>query len=111
MNNFDVRAEFIHEWSLNILILLFGTTTLVQAFIVPTPLHGHHRHGGRSSVGRQAFLRARRPDQQVSSALHASRSAATLSCFAIPMDIRQNYVKRVMGVPGDRIHMVNKWCI
>jgi signal peptidase I len=29
--------NFVYEWSLNILILLFGTTTLVQAFIVPTP--------------------------------------------------------------------------
>ncbi len=32
----DSARDFIHEWSLNILILLFGTTTLVQAFIVPT---------------------------------------------------------------------------
>ena len=32
----DSTRDFIHEWSLNILILLFGTTTLVQAFIVPT---------------------------------------------------------------------------
>ena len=29
--------DFVSEWSINILILLFGTTTLVQAFIVPTP--------------------------------------------------------------------------
>ncbi len=28
--------DFIHEWSVNILILLFGITTLVQAFVVPT---------------------------------------------------------------------------
>ena len=33
----DSTRDFVHEWSLNILILLFGTTTLVQAFIVPTP--------------------------------------------------------------------------
>ena len=29
--------DFVFEWTLNILILLFGTTTLIQAFIVPTP--------------------------------------------------------------------------
>jgi signal peptidase I len=28
--------------------------------------------------------------------------------FRYPMDISQNYVKRVMGVPGDHIHIVNK---
>jgi signal peptidase I len=36
-NTRDSTRDFIREWSLNILILLFGTTTLVQAFIVPTP--------------------------------------------------------------------------
>ncbi len=33
----DSTRDFITEWTINILILLFGTTTLVQAFIVPTP--------------------------------------------------------------------------
>ena len=28
--------------------------------------------------------------------------------FKYPLDIRQNYVKRVIGVPGDRIRIVNK---
>ena len=38
MKNFaESTRDFITEWALNILILLFGTTTLVQAFIVPTP--------------------------------------------------------------------------
>ena len=32
----DSTRDFIHEWSLNILILLFGTTTLVQAYVIPT---------------------------------------------------------------------------
>ena len=33
----DSVRDFVNEWTINILILLFGTTTLVQAFIVPTP--------------------------------------------------------------------------
>jgi signal peptidase I len=28
--------------------------------------------------------------------------------FRYPLDIRQMYVKRVIGVPGDRIHIENK---
>jgi signal peptidase I len=28
--------------------------------------------------------------------------------FRYPLDLRQNYVKRVIGVPGDRIRIVNK---
>ena len=41
----DSVRTFVHEWSLNILILLFGTTTLVQAFIVPMFLSRGHRSG------------------------------------------------------------------
>ena len=33
----ESTKAFVNEWSINILVLLFGTTTLVQAFIVPTP--------------------------------------------------------------------------
>ena len=33
----ESTRDFINEWTINILILLFGMTTLVQAFIVPTP--------------------------------------------------------------------------
>jgi signal peptidase I len=28
--------------------------------------------------------------------------------FRYPLDINQNYVKRAIGVPGDRIHIINK---
>ena len=28
--------------------------------------------------------------------------------FKYPLDIRQNYVKRVIGVPGDRIRILDK---
>ena len=28
--------------------------------------------------------------------------------FRYPLDIKQNYVKRAMGLPGDRIHIENK---
>jgi signal peptidase I len=36
------------------------------------------------------------------------RADALHVVFRYPMDISQNYVKRVMGVPGDHIHLVNK---
>ena len=47
----DSTRDFINEWTINILILLFGTTTLVQAFIVPTPSMDPTRSGGRSPAG------------------------------------------------------------
>src|SRR5438093_6522922 len=32
----DVHRGFIAEWAVTIVLLLFGTTTLVQAFVIPS---------------------------------------------------------------------------
>ena len=99
--------NFIHEWSLNILILLFGTTTLVQAFIVPTPsmdttvMVGDHLLVDKLSYAPPgSFSRYILP--------YTEPKRGDVIVFRYPMDISQNYVKRVMGVPGDHIHLVNK---
>src|ERR1051325_8235479 len=103
----DSVRNFIHEWSLNILILLFGTTTLVQAFIVPTPsmdstvMVGDHLLVDKLSYAPPgSFARYVLPYTEV--------HRGDIIVFRYPMDISQNYVKRVMGVPGDHIHLVNK---
>ncbi|MGH9594571.1 MAG: signal peptidase I [Bryobacteraceae bacterium] len=99
--------DFVNEWSINILILLFGTTTLVQAFIVPTPsmdttvMVGDHllvdklSYAPPGSISRYflPYTEVRRGD---------------IIVFRYPMDIQENYVKRVIGVPGDHIRVVNK---
>jgi len=99
--------NFVHEWSLNILILLFGTTTLVQAFIVPTPsmdttvMVGDHLLVDKLSYAPPgSFARYLLP--------YTDPKRGDIIVFRYPMDISQNYVKRVMGVPGDRIKVVDK---
>jgi len=99
--------NFIHEWSLNILILLFGTTTLVQAFIVPSPsmdttvMVGDHLLVDKLSYAPPgSFTRYLLP--------YTDPKRGDIIVFRYPMDISQNYVKRVMGVPGDRIKVVDK---
>ena len=99
--------NFIHEWSLNILILLFGTTTLVQAFIVPTPsmdttvMVGDHLLVDKLSYAPPgSFTRYLLP--------YTDPKRGDIIVFRYPMDISQNYVKRVMGVPGDHIKVVDK---
>ena len=99
--------DFIIEWTINILILLFGTTTLVQAFIVPTPsmdptvLVGDHLLVDKLSYA---------PPGALSKHLlpYTDVKRGDVIVFRYPVDISQNYVKRVMGVPGDRIHLENK---
>jgi signal peptidase I len=103
----DSVRDFVSEWSLNIVILLFGTTTLVQAFIVPTPsmdttvrVGDHLLVDKLSYAPKGSFSRWFLPYTDV--------KRGDIIVFRYPMDINQNYVKRVMGVPGDRIKIVDK---
>jgi signal peptidase I len=103
----DSVRNFIHEWSLNILILLFGTTTLVQAFIVPTPsMDATVMVGDHLLVDKLSYA----PPGSISRYLlpYTEPKRGDVIVFRYPMDISQNYVKRVMGVPGDHLRLVNK---
>ena len=70
---------------------------------MPTPSMDTTVLVGDHLAGRQAVLRAAGRRSASICCRTPSRSAATSSCSAIPMDIQQNYVKRVIGVPGDHI--------
>jgi signal peptidase I len=108
MSNFaNTIKEFVHEWALNILILLFGTTTLVQAFIVPTPsMDTTVMVGDHLLVDKLSYA----PSGIISKHLlpYTEPQRGDVIVFRYPVDIRQNYVKRVIGVPGDHIKVVNK---
>jgi len=103
----EPARAFIHEWALNIVILLFGTTTLVQAFIVPTPsMDTTVRVGDHLLVDKLSYA----PPDWIGRHLlpYTEPRRGDVIVFRYPMDIQQNYVKRVMGVPGDHIRVVNK---
>ncbi len=103
----DSTRDFVTEWSINILILLFGTTTLVQAFIVPTPsMDATVRVGDHLLVDKLSYA----PAGAISKYFlpYTEPKRGDIIVFRYPMDIQQNYVKRVMGVPGDHIKVVDK---
>jgi signal peptidase I len=103
----DSARDFIHEWSLNILILLFGTTTLVQAFIVPTgSMESTVLIGDHLLVDKLSYA----PADSITKHLlpYTEPKRGDVIVFRYPMDIRQNFVKRVIGVPGDHIRIVDK---
>jgi signal peptidase I len=103
----DSTRDFVHEWSLNILILLFGTTTLVQAFIVPTgSMKSTVLIGDHLLVDKLSYAPA---DPIMKHLLpYTEPKRGDVIVFRYPMDIRQNFVKRVIGVPGDHIRIVDK---
>jgi signal peptidase I len=99
--------SFIAEWAVTVLLLLFGTTTLLQAFVVPTgSMENTMMIGDHLFVDKLAYA----PAGTVTSELlpYQPVRRGDIIVFRYPLDIRQNYVKRAIGIPGDRIRLVDK---
>jgi signal peptidase I len=97
----------IAEWTITILLLLFLTTALVQAFVIPTgSMEDTLLIGDHLLVDKLAFA----PSGPVSKYLlpYTPVKRGDIIVFRYPVDIRQTFVKRCMGVPGDHIRLVNK---
>jgi signal peptidase I len=100
----------IAEWTVTILLLLFGTTTLVQAFVIPTgSMEDTLLVGDHLLVDKLAYA----PSGPISKYLlpYSDVKRGDIIVFRYPVDIRQTFVKRVIGVPGDRIRIENKQLI
>ena len=97
----------IAEWAVTVLLLLFGTTTLVQAFVIPTgSMEDTLLIGDHLLVDKLAFA----PSGSVSKYLlpYEQPKHGDIIVFRYPVDITQTFVKRVIGLPGDRLKMVNR---
>jgi signal peptidase I len=97
----------IAEWTVTIILLLFGTTTLVQAFVIPTgSMEDTLLIGDHLLVDKLAYA----PSGPISKYLlpYQPVRRGDIIVFRYPMDVTQTYVKRVVGVPGDRVRIENK---
>ena len=100
----------IAEWTVTILLLLFGTTTLVQAFVIPTgSMENNLLVGDHLLVDKLAYA----PPGPASKYLlpYQEIKRGDIIVFRYPVDLKQTFVKRVIGVPGDRIRIENKQLI
>jgi signal peptidase I len=76
------------------LALFFGVSlTMVQAFVIPT-------------VSMEPSLRT--GDHLIVNKLAHAPQRDEIVAFRYPEDPTQTFIKRVIGLPGDRIHLVNK---
>ncbi len=97
----------IAEWTVTILLLLFGTTTLVQAFVIPTgSMEDTLLIGDHLLVDKLAYAPAGAVSRFILPFEKVKRG--DIIVFRYPVDIKQTFVKRVIGVPGDRIRIENK---
>jgi signal peptidase I len=98
---------FIAEWTVTIILLLFGTTTLVQAFVIPTgSMEDTLLIGDHLLVDKLAYAPAGAFTKNLLP--YSDPHRGDIIVFRYPEDIKQTFVKRVMGVAGDHIHLVDK---
>jgi len=98
---------FIAEWAVNIIVLFFCTTTLVQAFVIPTgSMQDTLLIGDHLLVDKLAYA----PPGPVSKYLlpYEEVKRGDIIVFRSPAERDLTLVKRCMGVPGDHIKLVDK---
>ena len=106
----EPQRGFIAEWTVTIILLLFGTTSLVQAFVIPTgSMEDTLLIGDHLLVDKLSYA----PSGVVSKHIlpYSDVRRGDIIVFRYPVDIQQTFVKRAIGVPGDHIRLVNKQLI
>jgi signal peptidase I len=100
-------ADFFESLLVTILLALFGTTFIVQAFKIPsqsmepTLLVGDHLLVNKFIFeGTGAWYEKFLPYRPV--------GRDDIVVFKFPFDDHPHYVKRVIGLPGDRIRIINQ---
>jgi signal peptidase I len=97
----------IAEWVITFLILLFGTSMVAQPFIIPTSsMHNTLMTGDHLIVDKVAYA----PPGALSKYLlpYEDVKRGDIIVFRHPVLLQEDYVKRVIGVPGDHIKLVNR---
>ena len=101
---------YVTEWIVTILVYLFATTTLVQAYVIPTgSMESTLRVGDHMLVDRTAYANPGALGRYIMPYRDVARG--DIVCILYPENTRQTFVKRVIGLPGDRIHLHNKQVI
>jgi signal peptidase I len=102
-----ISRGFVAEWCITIILLLFGTTNLLQAFVIPTgSMEDTLMVGDHLLVDKLSYAPADGASKHLLPYLDVKRG--DIIVFRYPVDIQQTFVKRCIGVPGDRLHLVNK---
>ena len=100
-------AEYAESLLVTVLLALFGTTFIVQAFKIPsqsmepTLLVGDHLLVNKFIFeGNGAWYEKLLPYRAI--------RRGDIIVFKFPFDDHPHYVKRVIGLPGDRVRIINQ---
>jgi signal peptidase I len=103
----DVKRGFLAEWTVTIAMLLFATTSLAQAFVIPSAsMEDSLLTGDHVIVDKLVYS----PPGEISKSLLPYREPrrGDIIVLRYPPDITKDYVKRAIGLPGDRVKLVGK---
>lgn len=106
----EAQRSLIAEWVITIILLLFVTTSLVQAYVIPTgSMENSLLIGDHLLVDKLAYA----PSGVISKHLlpYDQVKRGDVIVFRYPVDIKQTFVKRVIGVPGDHLRLSDKQLI
>src|SRR6266436_1723888 len=96
----------IAEWTITLLLVFFGTSTLVQAYVIPTgSMEGSLLIGDHVLVDKVAYADPGIFGKRLLPYREVRRGDIVV--FPYPLDPSQTYVKRVVGIPGDCIRLEN----
>ena len=102
-----VQRNSVAEWAITILVLLFGTSTIAQPFVIPTSsMHNTLLTGDHLIVDKLAYAPPGALTKYVLPYEEVKRG--DIIVFRHPTLITVDYVKRVIGLPGEHVKLVNK---
>ncbi len=102
-----MRLTALTEWIFNFIVLIFATSTIAQPFVIPSgSMESTLMTGDHVLVDRMAYA----PTGGWSSRLlpYEPIERGSIVVFRYPVNPQEMYVKRVVGLPGDRIHLHDK---
>lgn len=103
----SVSRGVIGEWIVTILILLFASTSVAWAYVVPTgSMEKTILVGDHLIVDKLAFAKPGPISRYLLP--YETPKRGDIIAFRYPVDISTVFVKRVIGAPGDRIRIVNQ---
>ena len=98
------KRNSIAEWAVTILLLLFGTTTLAQAFVIPTgSMQDTLLIGDHLLVDKLAYAPAGPMSRHLLP--YQDPKHGDIIVFRYPAAISTTLVKRLIGMPGDRLRI------
>jgi signal peptidase I len=102
----STAREYFESLTITVILALFGTTFIVQAFKIPTPsMEDNLLVGDHLLVNKFAFGAPGSLIDKVIPLREIHRGDVIV--FKYPRDLTKHYVKRVIGLPGDHLHVVD----